>query len=199
MKNILIFGHSRAGKTTLAKRLKDKFLLNVVNEDRLITAFERALPKLNINGGENYAQTADNVTPFIVHYLCDLAEHSNHKTGSKFVADLTFFNFDTGIPLIKKVLEQMNLSIPDTFAFINLENNKTSDELFEDIRKHDTAEDWTYYLNDDELRKHCEQNVGADHSFYEKWQELNFSRYDVAEGREQVFDRIVEDMRAELA
>ena len=197
MKNILIFGPSRAGKTSLAKRLKDEFQLNVINEDSLITAFERASPQLEINGSENYTQTAINVTPFIVHYFCDLAQHANYKTGSKFVADATFFTFDTGIPLMKETLQKFcGLKLLDEFIFIILYNNKTSKELFNDIRKYDTPEDWTYSLSDDELRKHCDENVGDNQAFYEKWgKELEFLSYDVAEGREQVFDKIAEDLK----
>jgi len=105
LKNILIFGTSRTGKTSLAKRLKDEFQLNVVNEDNIIYAFERALPHLEINGDENYMQTAVNITPFIAHYFCELAQHANYKTGSKFVSDTTFFVFDTGIPLMKEFLQ----------------------------------------------------------------------------------------------
>ena len=196
MKNILIFGHSRAGKTSLAKRISDEFSLNVFNEDHVITAFEKAFPQLDINGGENYAQTADNVTPFIVYYLYGLSEHSGHKTGSKFVADLTFFNFDIGIPLMKCLLAKTNRTMSSAFVFINLENNKSSEELYDDIKAYDTPEDWTYYLSDHDLRKHCDENVGSDPDFYEKWRELNFLRYDVAQGREQVFDKIIEDLKS---
>jgi len=199
MKNILIFGTSRTGKTSLAKRLKSEFQLNVVNEDNLIYAFERALPQLEIKGDENYVQTAINVTPFIAHYLCLLAQHANQKTGSKFVVDATFFVFDTGIHLMKETLQKMGgLKLLDEFIFISLDNTKTSEELFDDVRKYDTPEDWTYNLSDDELRRHCDENVGVDLAFYEKWRALEFLRYDVANGREKVFDKIVEDLRRML-
>ena len=35
----------------------------------------------------------------------------------------------------------------------------------------------------------------VDLDFYETWKQLGFMRYDVAEGRERVFDRIVEDLK----
>jgi GTPase SAR1 family protein len=197
MKNILIFGPSRAGKTSLAKRLKDEFQYNVLNEDNLVVAFERAFPQLGINCGENYEETAVNITPFVVHYLCDLAQHSHYISHGKFVADMTFFQFDKGLPLLKETLrEYYELELLDVFTFIFLDNGKTSEELFADIRKHDTQDDWTYYITDDELRKHCDENVGIDWDFYEKWKELDIKRYDVSEGRERIFDRIVEDIRS---
>jgi len=196
MKNILIFGHSRAGKTSLAKRLKDVFGLNVINEDLFITTFQRAYPQLDINGYDNYVQTAINVTPFMAHYLCICAEHATHKTGSPFVADMTFFHFDKGIPLMQSILSHMNgLTLPGAFTFINLENTQTAEALFADIRRYDTPEDWTYTLSDDALRTHCHENVGTDPDFYEKWKDLGFLRYDVAQGRTHVFDTIVNDLK----
>jgi hypothetical protein len=196
MKNILIFGASRAGKTTLAKRLKDVFQFNVVNEDHLINTFEQVFPQLEIGVEENHVQTAINATPFMAHYFCELANHANCKTGSKFVVDGTFFNFDTGIPLMKETLRRFwGLKLSDEFMFIFLDNTKTSEELFNDVRKYDTPEDWSYGMSDNDLRKHCDENVGVDWEFHEKWKELGFWRYDVVEGRELVFVKVVEDIK----
>jgi len=189
MKNIFIFGHSRAGKTSLAKRLKDEFQLNVVNEDNLVTAFERAFPQLNINGGEDYEQSSTNITPFMVHYLHDLAVHGRHKTGSPFVADITFFDFDIGIPLLQE------LGALDEFIYIFLDNTQTAAELFADVRAYDTEDDWSYTLADEALRQHCAVNIGTHDYLYEKWPQLPIMKYDVAAGRAPVFDQIVADLR----
>jgi len=78
--------------------------------------------------------------------------------------------------------------------FIGLDNRKTAQELFADMRKHDTAEDWSHTLSDDELLAHCAENIGADEAFYTRWYGLAWLRYDVAEGRAHVFDRIVADL-----
>ena len=199
MKNILIFGASRAGKTSLAKRIKDEFQFNIVNVDHLVNSFEEAFPHLGISVVENYMQVAVNVTPFTAHYICELASHANHKTGSNFVVDTTFFDFDTGIPLMKESLQKYwGLKLLDEFIFICLDNSKTSEELFNDIRKYDMPGDWSYNISDDELRKHCDKNTGFDGEFYEKWKELGLRRYDVAKGREQIFDTIVEDLKVIL-
>jgi len=199
MKNIVIHGASRSGKTSLAKRIKDEFHLNVVNVDHLINTFEQAFPQLGISVEADYTQAAVKVTPFITHYLGELARHAHERTGSNFVVDLTFFDFDSGIPLLKESLQKFwGLKLLDEFMFISLINNVTSEELFNAIRKYDTPEDWSYGISDDDLRRHCEKHAGMDWAFYEKWQELGFRKYDVAAGREKVFDRIVEDLKGIL-
>ncbi|MCL2420691.1 MAG: EutP/PduV family microcompartment system protein [Defluviitaleaceae bacterium] len=203
MKNILIFGPSRAGKTSLAKRLKDEFHFNVVNVDHLVNTFEEAFPHLGISVEEDEVQVTAKFTPFIVHYIGELTSHAYHKTGSKFVVDMGFFDFDTGIPLMHERLQKHGgFKLLDEFMFIGLLNNKTSEELFSDVRKYDVRGDWTYNISDDELRrhcqKHCDERTGVDWGFYENWKALGFWIYDVTEGREQAFDRIVGDLKGTL-
>ncbi|MCL2364397.1 MAG: hypothetical protein FWC71_07030 [Defluviitaleaceae bacterium] len=211
MKNILIFGHSRAGKTTLAQRLGREFQMNIINEDHLVNTFGKAFPALGIGechgsltshdihiGGDDidYERTTRNITPFMAYYLCELANHARQATGTPFVADLTFFDFDVAIPLMQQTLaDACGMTLADAFIFIGLDNHKTIEALFADIRKHDTAEDWTHSLSDDELLAHCAENVGADEAFYEKWRGLAWQRYDVTEGRKRVFDRIAADLK----
>jgi hypothetical protein len=196
MKNIIIFGASRAGKTSLSKRLKDEFQFNVVNVDHLVNTFEQAFPHLGISVEADEMQAAVNITPFTVHYIGELASHAHHMTGSKFVVDMTFFDFGIGIPLMKETLQKFwGLKLSDEFIFIGLINNKTSEELFNDARKYDMPGDWTYNLSDNELRIHCDKHAGVDWEFYEKWKELGFRKYDTAEGREQIFNKIVEELK----
>ena len=195
--NILIFGHSRAGKTTLAQRLGRAFRLNIINEDHLVNTFERAFPALGINSGSDYARTARNISPFMAHYLCELAEHASYAKGCPFVVDATFFDFDIAIPIMRQELyDRTGMALTDAFIFIGLDNHKTAEELFADVRKHDTPEDWSYTFSDADLLAHCAENIGADEAFYEHWRELAWLRYDVAEGRERVFAKIMTDVKA---
>jgi len=201
MKNIIIFGASRAGKTSLAKRLKDEFQFNVVNVDHLVNTFEEAFPNLGIGVEVDETQATTNFTPFIAHYICELASHVYHKTGSKFVVDMTFFDFDLGIPIIENRLQRKGKELLDVFIFVGLINNKTSEELFNDVRKYDMPGDWTLNINDNELREHCDKHAGISESkshvgwqFYGKREEFDIRIYDTAEGRKQVFDRIINDL-----
>ena len=196
MKNILIFGPSRAGKTSLAKRLQDEFNLNIVNWDVVIHAFAQAFPQLEINH-TNGDITDRNITPFIASYMCEMVRHAHYNTGSKFAADMTCYDFDTLFTLMEKCLLDMDddLHLHEEFIFVQLDSSRTSEEIFRDVRRYDTEDDWTYYISDAELQKWCESQTIVDPQIDAKMDELNFLRYDVAQGRERVFDKIVSDIR----
>jgi len=61
---------------------------------------------------------------------------------------------------------------------------RTSEELFCDVRRYDTDDDWTYNLSDVELRKWCDAQIGVDPFIDAKMNELKFLRYDVVQGRD---------------
>jgi chloramphenicol 3-O-phosphotransferase len=201
MKNILLFGSSRSGKTTLAKRLQKEFGLNIVSWDILIHAFAWAFPQLEINFNGIFEQpsenqTSKNITPFVAHYLCELARHAKYKTGSNFVSDMSFFDFDEGVSLMEKRLRDMGgLKLHDEFLFIHLDNNRTSDEMFREIRQYDTEEDWTFGLSDAQLQNMCDELTKINPIIDAKINAFNCSRYGIAQGRERAFDKIANDLR----
>ena len=48
MKNIIIAGPSRAGKTTLARKINEELNYFVISVDKLVATFQGAYPQLNI-------------------------------------------------------------------------------------------------------------------------------------------------------
>ncbi len=65
MKNIIIVGTSRSGKTTLAKMLHDELNYFVISIDKLVAVFQNAYPELNWNQDK----TTENIALFLGHYL----------------------------------------------------------------------------------------------------------------------------------
>ena len=63
------------------------------------------------------------------------------------------------------------------------------------MRRYDTEDDWTYTLSDAKLRNWCESQTKTDQLIDARMKELNFLRYDVAQGREQAFEKIVNDIK----
>ncbi|MCL2078285.1 MAG: ATP-binding protein [Oscillospiraceae bacterium] len=207
MKNIIIVGASRSGKTTLAKRLNEELGCFVISLDKLVAAFAGAYPQLDIRLAWNREKTTENLAPFIGHFLGMFSSDSGRAnelylqahavTGNKFVIEGAYFDFSK----ISSILKTYGIEeIKDRFHLIGLaQNNKTPDEFFSDFRKYDTVNDWTYNFSDDELREYISQDViPANRSMTDDLLKHGFTIYDTSTQRERVFDKIIADIKSEI-
>ena len=189
-KNILILGPSRAGKTTLTKKLNEELNYSIICFDSIIYAFEQSFPQLGICHGSGAGNTAANVANFLIHYFRALSYSSGNKNGVKFAAEGGYFDFEKIMSAIN------NYEMINDFLFIGLVyNNKTPDELFDDIRKNDTEGDWSYNCDDETLKKCVNIFIEDSKLMHGKFQKHNFMIYDVSDNREQVLNKIVDDVR----
>ena len=207
MKNIIIAGPSRAGKTTLARKINEELNYFVISLDKLVATFQGAYPQLNIRLNWNREKTTDNLAPFLGHYLGTFS--SNQGTAyelnlqahdvkeNRFVLEGGYFNFNKITPILKMYgIEELK----DNFILIGLvQNNKTADEFVNDFRKYDTKDDWTYCLSNDELREYASKDaITFSRYMTDHLMEYGFTIYDTSKEREQVLDQIVEDIKSKL-
>ncbi len=206
MTNIIIAGPSRAGKTTSARRLNEEFNYFVISVDKLVAVFQGAYPQLNINFG-NRRKTTDNIAPFLGHVLgafssshgvaYELILQAHSVKGNKFVLEGGHYNFEKILPILK--LYGMD-NVKDKFILIGLvQNKKTADELFKDLRKYDTEDDWTHGFGDDDLREFSRETISSSRSVTAHLVKYGFTIYDTSTERDQVFDKIVEDIKSKVA
>ena len=190
MKNILILGPSRVGKTTLTKKLNEVLNYSIVCLDSIIYAFEQSFPQLGICCGDGAENTAVNLAGFLIHYFDVLLHRSKEKNGVKFIAEGGYFDFE-------KIMFAMNEhEKTDGFIFIGLVyNNLTPDKLFNDIRKNDTEGDWSYNCDDDLLKKCVNIFIEDSKEMTEQFKKHNFMIYDVSNDREQVLNKIINDIK----
>jgi len=189
-KNILILGPSRSGKTKLTKKLNAELNYSIVCFDSIVYAFEQSFPQLGICFGDGAKNTAANLSDFLVHYFRVLSYRSEDKNGVKFAAEGGYFDFEKIMPAMN------NYGMTKDFLFIGLVyNNKTPDELFDDIRKNDIEGDWSYNCDDDTLKKCVNIFIEDSRQMYDKLQRHNFMIYDVSNDREQTLNKIVNDVK----
>ena len=205
MKNIIIAGWGRAGKTTLARKINEELNYFVISLDKLIATFHGAYPQLNIKFGYGRKMT-DNIAPFVGHFLgifssshgvaYELHLRAHAVEGNRFVLEGGNFNFDK----ISFTLKMYGIEeLKDKFILIGLvQNKKTADEFFNDLRKYDTEDDWTYGYDDDELREISQEAVSYNRSMTDHLVKYGFTIYDTSTEREQVFNKIIEDIKSEL-
>lgn len=206
MKNIIIAGTSRAGKSTLARKINEELNYFVISVDKLIATFQGAYPQLNIKLAWNRRKTTDNLAPFLGHFLgafssshgvaYELNLRAHAVKGNRFVLEGGHFNFEKILPILKMYeIEELK----DNFFLIGLvQNNKTVDEFVSDFKKYDTEDDWTYNFSDDDLRELSEDAISSSRSMSDHLDKYGFTIYDTSTEREQVFDKIVEDIKSKL-
>lgn len=206
MKNIIIAGPSRAGKSTVARKINEELNYFVISVDKLVATFQGAYPQLNIKLNWNRRKTTDNLAPFLGHFLG--AFSSDHGVtyglnlqahavkGNRFVLEGGYFNFEKILPILKMYeIEELK----EHFLLIGLvQNKKTADDFFNDFRKYDTEDDWTYSLEDDDLREVSQEAILFSRSMSDHLVKYGFTIYDTSTEREQVLDKIVEDIKSKL-
>ena len=206
MKNIIIAGVGRNGKTTLARKINEELNYFVINLDKLMTAFGKAYPQLDIRIAWDYEKATANIAPFLGHYLGMLssdygyADDLNLRThavkGNRFVLEGGHFDFEK----ISSILKTYGIEeLKDSFILIGLvQNKKMPDEYYNDLRKYDTEDEWTYSFDDDELRKFSEMSVAWNREMTDYLLKYGFAIYDTSAEREQVFSKIIEDIKLKL-
>jgi len=204
MKSIIIAGTGRAGKSTLARKIKEELNYFVINNDKLVATFGEAYPQLNIRIG-NGEETRKNIAPFLGHFLgmfsspsgCGLFPYTQGLLGENyFVMEGWSFDFEQILPIIKMYGVE---KLQDRFVLIGLvQNNKTVDELVSDMRKYDTADDWTYGFDNDDLKEIAEDNISFNQYSTDYLPKYGFTLYDTSTEREQVLNQIIKDIKSQF-
>lgn len=206
MKNIIIAGPSRAGKTTLAKKINEELHYFTISLDKLVAIFQGAYPQLDIKLNWNRSKTTDHLAPFLGHFLGAFSsEHgtayemnlrSHAVKGNRFVLEGGYFNFEKILPILKTYgIDELK----DHFILIGLvQNNKTVDDFFNDFRKYDTEDDWTYGLADEDLKEVCQEAIPYSQSMTDHLMEYGFTIYDTSTERDKILDKIIEDIKSQL-
>lgn len=204
MKNIIIVGPSRAGKSTLSNIIHERLNYFVVGVDKLVAVFEGAFPQLNIRLNWNRKKTAENIAPFLAHFLAlfsaddgrGMLSYSHGAVpGNRFVLEGGYFSFDEILPILNQYgIEELK----DRFILIGLvQNQKTVEEFIADFKKYDTEQDWTYKFSDEDLKDVAEDLISFSRDMTEQLLRYGFRIYDTSVDREAVFERILEDIQRE--
>lgn len=188
MKNILIMGIGRAGKTTLSQMIKDKYnSYNLIHSDSLKGALIRAKDK-----EEYYRENVDKQKEF---------EHGEYFQKTL----LELFN-----SLIRNdknqygiILESGQLHPKIVKDMVNFENTNVvclglGDLSVEDIVnqciKYDTEESWTYGLSKEYIAKHAEDWYKCNEMLKTECPKYGIKYIDTSKDRNKVLEKILEEI-----
>lgn len=187
-KNILIIGAARSGKTTLAKKFVKEKGYSMISLDNIISGLS-AYPELQIHHDGDENDTASGLVPFLEKFFTELSEGNTFYDGIKFVIEGTHIDFEKLIPVLR------NDKLKDKYEIIGLTyNDISSDDLYNNMKKYDTEDDWTYWCSDEELRGNSTYFVERNKFFNDKFREYGIISYDTSFNREDVLNKITSDI-----
>ena len=206
MKNIIITGSSRAGKSSLAKKINQELGFFAISTDKLVAIFGEAYPHLDIRLAWDREKTTENIAPFLGHFLGMFSSadgrgllHYSHGAakGNRFVLEGGYIDFETILPILRLYgIEELK----NSFLLIGLvQGKKTVDDFVSDFIKYDTKDDWTFGFNLNDLRDVSEDAFTYNRFMTDYLKKYGFAIYDTSMEREQVLDKIVADIRFELS
>lgn len=177
MKNIAIFGSSRAGKSTLSKMIAKKYPnYHIIIGDNIRGAFSRVLPNNNINSKGGIGMEED----FPNFLSCLFYRNIKRNKG--------IFNYivETCDITPRKAYELFNKD--DTIVLFIGIPNQTIKYHFEEVRKYETEKDWTYNRNDEEILDHCKRWIAKSKEYEKECKELGIWYVDTSFNRTEVLE-----------
>lgn len=188
MKNILILGVGRAGKSTLSRMIKDRFPeYDLIHTDSIRNAILYNIDENYIEEFMNYRENE-----FLQKVLLEFLD-SQTKQGLNMYGTIL-----EGAQILPSVLSRYK-NVDNTIIIFLGHGNLSEKEIFELVRDNDSKNDWSYKKTDEELKKFI-------HRFHEKNQFLigeckkyGFKYIDTHKDREkvlnEVFNYICEEMK----
>lgn len=183
MKNIIIGGTTRAGKTTLANLIVGKLKYSKCESDTIVNAFDKVFPELGIThkGGEKAKAV---YKPFLYEIL------------NGFCRDLKYGGIVTVFPGAQFSPETIdNYPKKDKYIVIFLGVNAESPKaLFDKIRSCDDASDWTQKKSDEWLVKYCEELIEKSDKLQKDCERFGFYYYNTFYDRDGVLNEVCDQI-----
>ena len=180
MKNIIIGGVVRGGKTTLANLIVKNNNYSKVESDTIVNAFDKVFPDFEITH-KNPNLTRLKYEPFL------------HEILNGFYKDLKYCNNVTVFPGSQFLPENLiNYPHLDHFIVIFLGIEGISpQELVKKIRENDTENDWTYKKSDEWLLHFCEKIIKESEKIKQDCQKYGFLYFNTFQNRDKTLNEIL--------
>lgn len=178
MKNIILIGASRAGKSTFTKLLNKKINnLTIIKTDLLRLAFRDAICKdktINTNSLKN--------NPDYINYILSYYNYSNKY-------DIDSIKIIDTVDFEPKDCNLFDNSITICLGYPTI----TPEEVVANWRKYDTDLDWTKKKSDEELIKIAEDEINKSKRLEEECKKYKINFIDTSYNRNETFKKILEE------
>ena len=179
MKNILIVGSPRVGKTTLAKKIANELGYIYVGLDNVFESIE----ELNCWPYPKYSDAkviSHELSNFVINYINNLDKEYHY------VIEGAYLDIETIFPKLKNV-NVIGLT------YNELDKNK----LFNNIKKYDHNE-WINKFNDSEILEKSNCFILRNNYYNKCFKKLNINSYDLSCDYHLVMKKIVNELKKEF-
>ena len=191
MRNYILGGASRSGKSSTAITLCEQIGINWYPLDPIICAIQETLPETGITyQRRSDAEIAQRLSPFFWE-LVKKIQGSSKRTFYRALGIRKGFVIDTCfvLPSEAKAFESRDLVIA-FFGYPGL----SAEQKLEQIRQNETMDDWTNKQDDGTLLHSLRQWILDSRYYQEQCKELGLLFFDTSESFDQVLEYAVDTM-----
>lgn len=179
MKNIIIGGTVRSGKTTLANLLREKFGYSKVESDTVVNAFDKVFPEFGITH-KDAVLAREIYEPFLFEML------NGFYRDLKYTGNITVFPGAQFLPDNLSRYEKLDNYIVVFLGF----DSEQPEELLKVIRQNDTSNDWTHKKTDEWLMVFCKNIIEESEKIKADCKKFGFYYFNTFQDRVLVLNQI---------
>lgn len=183
MKNIAIFGSSRAGKSTLTRMINEIYpIYHIISGDSIRDAFQYELPQNEINkyGGQGMKED-------YARFCASLFRNQSKRNKEYF--NYIFDSCDVSVVNALKYFKDDNTII----LFLGY-SKITPEEALLNYRKYEKKGDWTCNRTDEELLEHAKHWI-ENSKIFENDCKLNKVKYvDTSYNRKEILEHLIKEI-----
>jgi len=180
MKNILIGGTIRAGKSTLAYLIKNKLNYSVCECDTIVNAFHKVFPDLGIVHNKP-KEARENFKPFLYQLL------NGFLKGLNWYNNVTIF---PGSQFLPNQIDEYPKKENYIVIFLGINDVKPED-LAKTIRDNESEFDWTQRESDESLLALSKNIIDESNYLKNECAKFGFYYFNTYFDRENVFNSII--------
>jgi len=185
MKNILIMGVGRTGKTTLSNMIKKKYnQYNLIHSDSIKWALIRAQEREDYYRNNIKAQKKFEHSEYFQKILLEFFNSCIRNDKNKYGYILESGQLD--VSLVKKYVDFNN-----TIVFCLGHGCLSKEEIIDLCIKHDDVDDWTFSLSSEYLDIHAQNWDVMNKKLREDCRKYNISYVDTSNNRDEVLEDIL--------
>lgn len=187
MKNIMILGICRTGKTTFSKMIQKEFKnYQIIEVDTIISALQRTVPNVPI--GFIHDNLKENRLPEFLNLLIQKNINKNGK-------ELGFIiNGDSILP--EDLFKYFALN--DMIVYYFVTEKLSPKQILDNCRKFDSNEEWTTRRSDEELLNHFNFYKNIEKKIISGCKKYNIKCIDTSENRQIILKQLLDEVKNEL-